>query len=77
MLEKVARSLVLKFATSEIISENNFKGGGKHPPPPPPVRLGLNLGRKMVFTIHFQNFGAKMIPSGRVQGSRRYPVLEF
>ena len=40
MLGKVTRIQVLKFATSEVISKNNFNGGGKHPLP---VRLGLNL----------------------------------
>ena len=74
MLGKVTRILVLKFAASEVINNKNFKTGGKQPLP---VRLGLNLDRKMAFTIHFQTFLAKMIPSGRVQGSERYPVLEF
>ena len=74
MLGKVTRILVLKFTTSEVISKKTSR---EVESTPLPVCLGLNVDRKIVFTIHFRTFLAKMIPSGRVQGSKRYPVPEF
>ena len=70
MFGKVTRIVVSNFVISKVISRKNFKRGGKHPSLSLslPARLGLNLVEKMAFMIHFQNFLAKMIASGRVQG---------
>ena len=68
-VRKVTRLLVLKFATSEVISKNKKKiKGSQTRTTVLPVHFGLNLHKTMAFTTHFQNFLAKIIVRCRVQG---------
>ena len=75
MLGKVTRMLVLKFATSEVISKKPQGRWKAHPRLP--VCLGLDLDGKKVFTIYFHTFLAKMIPSGEIIKSGYWDKLPF